>query len=210
MLPIFICYDTGLDMFEIKSIAEALKDIMRLFPERHVENFGSAAWSAGDYSSADWYVSHTRHVLRQGAIMQLDARSMLGLLYSEPWQKTNPHIDLLFTSRDLTANGLNFCFGMASGRVSVQSVFRYRGLCDTDRRLAIKAVVHHELGHILGCAKYGRIHTKMSLGSHCTNHGCIMRQGLCLSDWVQHARDAERAGWIYCPECLAEARQSNI
>ena len=211
MLPIYVCYDSGLDAFEVQCIKDALVELKILFPNRVIKDFGSRSWSVGDYSSADWYVNKAKKVLRSSAISQLDAGSLIDLMQSEPWQRNDPHIDVLFTSKDLTITNLNFCFGLARGRITVQSVFRYRRLSNADRELAIKAVVHHELGHIFGCAiDLARANTEMNLGEHCTNYGCIMRQGLSVEEWVKHAKEAKYLKRIYCPQCLADARRSNI
>ena len=107
---------------------------------------------------------------------------------------------------------MNFVFGVArpSARVTVQSVYRYRNLPMNERKLAIKTVVQHELGHIFGCAHPGREKTEMNLGSHCTQYGCIMQQGLTVEAFVEHAKAARALHRLYCPLCLAEARRSNI
>jgi len=146
---------------------------------------------------------------------QLNADHLLGLVSNEPWQKAEPRIDIVITSQDLTAfdcdDWHNFVFGEADGRVTVQSVARFHQLSDTDRYLAIEAVIHHELGHIYGlAADASRSNTEYNLGPHCTNYGCFMRQGLSLEEWVIHARDAYRLDRIYCPQCLAEARKKHF
>lgn len=204
MLPIYVMYDSGLDVFERYCIEDAMREFASEFPQRKVVIYGAQAWSSGDYSSADWYIQKAAKILRPNRNMQLNANSLLDLLIKEPWQK-NPHIDVLFTSRDLSAPGLNFCFGMAIGRYTVQSVFRYRRLHAEDRRLAIKAVVWHELGHALGCAaNLHRSNTEDRLGPHCTNYGCVMRQGMDLGEWMKHAREMKSLGRIYCPQCRAD------
>lgn len=211
MLPIYVSYDSKITDFEQKAIIEGLKEISSVFPGREVVVFGSMAWSEGDYSSADWYVARAKKVMHRGRGLQLDAASLLGLMTNEPWQRTKAHIDVFFTSYDLTAPGLNFCFGMTSGRLTVQSVARYRVLPAADRYLAIKSVVQHELGHVYGLAgDLRRPNTEQNLGPHCTNYGCIMRQSLTLELWVQHAREARAMGRIYCPSCLADARRSTL
>lgn len=211
MLPIFVCYDSDLDGFERRSISQAIVELNELFPEREIVNFGSAAWSDGDYSSADWYVKKAKLILRPGQEPQLDVNSIIRLLFLEPWQESAPHIDVLFTSRDLAAKGLNFCFGMTDGRYTVQSVYQYRSLNAEDRRLAIKTVLWHELGHVFGCAgDLRRSNTEEKIGEHCTNFGCVMRQGMSLGEWVRHAREAKNCNRIYCPQCMADARRSRV
>ena len=208
MLPIYVMYDSGLSAFEQKCVKEAMVDFKELFPERDIVLYGSRAWSDGDYSSADWYVRNAKMKLRPGTF-QLDAASILSLMETEPWQET-PHVDVFFTSKDLTAKGLNFCFGMTRGRCTVQSVHRYRQLYPEDRKLAIKAVVLHELGHVFGLATGRQVNVEYRLGYHCTSFGCVMQQGMNLSEWVRHAREAKRVGMIYCPYCMKDMRRSKI
>lgn len=209
-LPINVMFDSGVDRFEEKAIIEGLVGAVFYFPSLSLRLYGSKVWAKGDYGCADWYIGMARKMLRHGH-MQYDAGSLLELLRNEPWQ-SEPHIDVFFTSKDLTmeygGEYLNFCFGVASGRATIQSVARFRGLPDADRKLAIEAVVRHELGHIFGlAADLRRPHTVDNLGAHCTNPGCIMRQALTVDEWVRNARESARMGMIYCPECMKDAKK---
>ena len=209
MLPIYLMYDSGLDELERTSIHEGLLEFQHVFPTRVIVNFGSEPWSSGNYSSADWYIQHAE-IIRGYAHRQINADSLLKLMYNEPYQQNDPHVDALFTSADLTSKELklNFCFGLTNGRFTVQSVFRYRSLPKYDRKLAIKTVLQHELGHVFGMAwDPNRPNTEEKLGNHCTNRGCIMRQGMNTTEWVNLAREARKMGRLYCPQCLADARK---
>lgn len=210
MLPIYVMWDSGLDALEEQAINDALEEQVCMFPNLDIYVYGSEDWSPNsDYSSADWYVLHANSVMGLEGEWQINADHLLDLIASEPWQ-ANPHIDVMVTSWDLTAfdrgRQMNFVFGEANGRITVQSVARFRVLAEVDRYLAIKAVIHHELGHIFGlAADPWRSNTEYNIGPHCTNHGCIMRQGLSVSEWAAHAREAYGRGQIYCPQCLADA-----
>lgn len=213
MLPVYVTFDSGIDALEERAILDGIAATMCFsHMRRELRVFGAMPWSEGDYSSADWYVKHTRKIYQckiDG--VQLDADHLLDLLSHEPWQESEPHIDVMFVSQDLTArNGdgwLNFVFGIANGRVTVQSVARYREIANLgDRMAAIKMVAQHELGHVFGMAgNKNRSNTEDNLGMHCTNPGCVMRQGLSVPEWVRHARESYRSGIIYCPQCLADA-----
>ena len=210
MLPIKVMYDSGIDKVESEAILDALQELVSIFPDWEIELYGANPWCRGEFSSADWYVQNAQAVPRLDHY-QLDAGSLLWLLEGEPWQEAEPHIDVMLTSLDLAAlnddgSYLNFVFGMADGRFTVQSAARFRELPDADRYLAVKMLIQHELGHIVGmAADLTRPNTVNNLGPHCTNFGCVMRQGLSVPVWAQHARESYNMGRIYCPQCLADA-----
>ncbi len=210
--PIYCCYDSDITTDEENAIVSALKEFKALFPEREIRNYGRSSWGNGSYNCADWYVQHTDKINKlEIGHQQLDAESMLSLLMNEPWQKKRPHIDVVFVSDDITMKRLNFCFGAACGRVTVQSVYRYRhasSLNEEEKALAIKAVVLHELGHTLNMAANPyRRKTEPKLGIHCAQHGCIMQQGMNVPEFIQHAKDARALDRWYCPLCLADAKR---
>ena len=204
MLPIYVMWDSRVDKFEQQAIIDGLEEFKKYLPGREIVIFGSKKWSEGDYSSADWYIEKAKRIKGQ-----ISAPSILDLMSNEPWQKANPHVDVFFVSHDLSAPGLNYCFGMSRGKLTVQSILRYRMLPSNDRYLSIKAVVQHELGHTYGLAgDLRRSNTEYKLGSHCTNYGCVMRQGMNLVEWAQHARDAHKMGRPYCNQCIEDAKRS--
>lgn len=205
MLAIYVAYDSSLDAFERGCVHEAMRKFASEFPQRKVMIYGARSWSTGKFSNADWYIDNAKK-LNNG--LQVDAWSVINLLIMEPWQKGNPHIDIMLTARDLGREDLNYCFGMTAGRYTVQSVFRYRHLGVDDRRRAIEAVIWHELGHVFMCA--GNPHRTHivhdSYGKHCTNPGCVMQRVRNLPDLVRIARGVRQE--IYCPQCLADIARS--
>lgn len=209
MLPINVMYDSGLSELEEVAVLTALQEVSLAVQIPDITCYGSEPWSLGAYSSADWYIQNTQVVRANQGGTQLNADHLVDLVNSEPWQES-PHIDIVITSRDITAfdagHQLNFVFGLASGRVSVQSIARFRDLDILSRFLAVKAVIWHELGHILGmAAATDRPHTEYKLGPHCTNPGCVMRQGMSVPEWVEHAEEAFQSGQIFCHQCLEDA-----
>ena len=210
MLPIYLTYDIGVDEFKIRAIMMALIEFKKLRPKQKITVHGSKPWSTGDYSSADWYIKSAKRIFREDlGRVQLDADSILTLLENEPWQEQQSHIDLFFTSYDLSLRGINFCFGIARGRNTVQSVYRFRRLCADDREIAIKTLVWHELGHIFGLASdLSRSNTRDCCGPHCTNEGCAMCQGVSVKEWVMHAREVKKYGMIYCSQCMDDLRRA--
>ena len=207
-MNINIMYDNNLDDIERSAIRDAAETLVRLGFNQKIRIFGSQKWSEGNYSSAEWYLDHAEKIRRPDGSIQINASSINDLMSGEPWQRSDPHIDIMITSRDLTARSgtgyLNFCFGAARGRFITSSIARYRNLFDGDRYLATKAVILHELGHVFNLAGIHRTNTEENLGPHCTNPKCIMRQGLNVPIWVNHARESAATNQWYCPQCLED------
>lgn len=216
MLPIHLMYDSGIQPMEEMAILDGLHEVLEIFPKREAINYGAKPWIKGEFSSADWYVDHASKFYRPNGDVQLDADDLIDLMRFEPWQEKQAHIDMMFTSLDLTTLGgdgyLDYVFGAADGRFTVQSVARFRDIpLEHDRILAIKNVVQHELGHIFGMANdLHRENTVEDFGPHCTNFGCVMRQAITVSEWVQNARDSYQMGIVYCKQCLMDGRCSLI
>ena len=95
-------YETELSVFERYCVDKAMQEFKNMFPEREIVIFGFNQWCEGDYSCADWYIEKAR--VKQSTC-QIDASGLLDLMQNEPWQWNNPHVDVLFTSKDLFASG---------------------------------------------------------------------------------------------------------
>ncbi|MBR3254258.1 hypothetical protein IKF88_00815 [Candidatus Saccharibacteria bacterium] len=217
MLPIYVMCDHGLDLSERIAILEAISEFRSLFAERRIIDFEDVGWGVNiEGDSADWYISVARRVFRarglyEEAVEQLDADSIIDSMEwvqsaeikKTPQQTMAPFIQLLLTSHDLTRDDMDYCLGMTRDRYSVQSVYRYRDLPTIDNQLGIKAMIWHELGHLLGMAKDRP-------NGHCDKHGCIMRHSENLNDLMDYVRDSRGRGRIYCHQCMTDARHSKI
>ena len=139
MLPIYVAYETGLSQFEQECVREAAKDFERAFPESKVFIYGDEPWDEGEFSSADWYINRAKKVWCPNSRVRLDADSVINMMMFEPWQRVNPHIDILVTLYDLSVRGTqDICFCVVRGRIVVQSLYRYRKLRQQTQRRAIK------------------------------------------------------------------------
>lgn len=210
MKKIFISWDNDITESEADAIICGVNQMSVICRERKFVVYGANSWSSGSYSSGQWYVDHAQRTVTG----QVDGDSLVDLLQSEPWQVTEPHIDVFFTSEDLTARDrgryLNYCFGLADvvAGISVQSVARFRHLSVHERKLCIERVFRHEIGHLLGMASSGRANTEENLGSHCLNLGCTMRQGLNINQWLRHSLEENRYCSKFCPQCLTELHRN--
>lgn len=109
---------------------------------------------------------------------------------------------IIYTGEDLFLKK-SWCFGAArvGGRVSVQSMRRFRDLSDEDKQAVVTRTLRHEVGHIHKCAADPkRKNTEQKHGMHCTMAGCTMRQTLSLKDLLIAARDEDSADCL-CSLC---------
>lgn len=192
-----IMYDSDVINDELKAIFDGMEEVKNFFPGRQFIDGGRADWLI---ERAFWPNER-----------QIDASSLMRLLMDDPSQSDTPFINLFFTSRDLTVEWggeyAEYCFGLTSGRFSVQSVAPYRCLANWQKTPALKMLVQHELGHIFGLASSAiRSNTEFLMGNHCTNSGCVMNQALDINKWADNATIARASGMIYCPQCREEAR----
>ena len=111
---------------------------------------------------------------------------------------------VIFTEKDLFDEGLNWCFGGYAQATDGQQFV----LVSVDR---VKNGNHwfdllaHELGHMYGAASEGRSNTYESLGSHCLNDLCVMKQNLTVDSAIAYAnrRHALNAP-TFCYQCAEE------
>lgn len=204
MFPIYVCYDSGVRMSERIAIEQGLKELQPIIGTQIV-NYGTNQWKYGRFKSADEIVRS----LPRNERGQIDATRVLDIVseVSGCWIETGAVV--MITSQDLYAEGLSWCFGLArpSTRITVQSIARYRGLCEAEASACIRRTLKHELGHIFGCAgDLRRSHTIEKLGSHCTNPGCTMRQSMSLDELRTVIRE-ENPQRCYCHQCMEDLRR---
>jgi archaemetzincin len=115
---------------------------------------------------------------------QYEAYALLGLL---PSPRGDEDLRLLVVDEDIFIEGLNYCFGLASGRRAVVSTRRldpaYYGQPADRARLMqrlLKEIVH-EAGHMLGL-------------EHCGNVRCVMR-------FSRDILDTDMKGPGFCQAC---------
>lgn len=209
-LPVYLFCDSGVDDFQQMSLYGGLDEWNRLFSEMHVSYFGSRqiwknengreAWiERNEYSSGDWFTEKSTVIDDEG--VAVDAEAALRLLEAEPWQWTDPHIDLFVTSRRLIIPKHSFYPVVVRDRHAVQSVYQFNNIPDKlDVDLGklvwgIKGLLWHALGHING------------LTDHMTDYGCAMYHG---RFWDLNAGEMKSNGSIYCPSCMKKLTISKL
>jgi len=214
--PVYVMFDEGVRALEVEAVLDGLTQVLNVAKapqQMSISNFGvwrGANWLANDnhlteWNSVDWYIGYTQERSRAG---QLNGGTLIQLLYSEPWQETQPHYDVMITSHDLYADDCQFCIGLAIQSFgTVISTARFRTLPREGAYNCIVTETMHEVGHVFGLVPGNRtVNVEMSLGLHCTNR-CIMRQGLRVPhDWQIITAD-RLAGHEFCMVCESDLRR---
>jgi hypothetical protein len=163
------------------------------------------------YSGTQWYIDTST----SAELDRVIAPIFLELVRQEPWQKADPHLDLALLDLDLTdfpvalarLRPTHYTLGSSlPGLAAVMSVYRLRKLADGDTRdLALRRLVHHHLGHVLGVPSLvrGQEVARLGLEMHCTNL-CAMRHATTEEELVTLGLEEERKGWPFCERCTSE------
>ncbi len=211
LAPVYVSWTSKVTDNEGQAVIDGVADVIKVSKiDREIKVFGSTTWAEGNYGCADWYQDRSRFQRSFGKSTwtQIGLTKLHWLLTSEPWQKQQPHTDIMIVDEDICDEydpNLYFLFGAESMGNYVQSVFRFReGESDEQIRLQlIRRTARHEFGHTYGLPSVGRRNTVEFLGPHCKNV-CSMRQGSNVMDWRKLYLEEESAGVIFCRDCLKD------
>lgn len=169
------------------------------------------------YWGAQWYIDTSYDT----ELQQVIAPVFLELVLQEPWQVTEPHLDLALIDQDLTDLPRQVApmyperYTLASslpGAATVLSVHRLRAVADPQwEELALARLVRHSLGHILEAPHLGRTERVQRLGNemHCTNV-CVMRDAPTIDDLLDMALEEAEVGWPFCPLCTRDLHTAMV
>lgn len=156
------------------------------------------------YESIQWLLNDSYNSNRG----QIDAGRLLRRLYDDPYQKSHPHWEVIFTAHDLYCYNTSFVIGAAQPDIgTIISLSRFMGIQESAlRHEIIKTEIFHEVGHVFGLPTKRRgVHNlEQSLGLHCKTDSCSMKQGLYVpTDWIDITKKrVSRGGNPYCSDCL--------
>ena len=210
--PIYIMLEHGISDAQKQIVMQAINEMLSLANMKdriEVKDFGvwrNNIWMAGNklipYQSVDWYVSEAYDQSKK----QIYGNSIVMNLLNEPWQKGQPHYDILILKRDLYFNGYNFALGYAAtDKLAISSVFRIEQWLPYDKYMhseVFKTIVMHEIGHMFGLVNSRRPDVEENHGLHCKQPLCIMRQGTSLEPWIKYTNERLGSGKPLCPNCL--------
>ena len=144
---------------------------------------------------------------------QINAEAITDTMLVDPYQLTHPHWEVVFTNYDLYSPDTRFIIGCAQPDIGTVISFHrleavsQMGYNDAFKREVQKTEIFHEFGHVLGLPsrRRGQEILEQSLGAHCRNHGCSMRQGLMVPlDWIDFTVERLKRGSIYCNDCMRD------
>ena len=208
--PIYLIYDSGITESERKIATETVREAARIYGHRNCFIAGTRPILGTRRVSIDAIVDEAESGIDKGYGVQKDVYDLWESIETCKMMREAPFICVFITSRDITVQDLNFCFGYTRGTITVNSVARFRCLRKEDEALMIWGIIMHELGHVFGLATGGRAHTEENLGPHCTNYGCTMNQGLTLQKMYTVFRKAAEMRRCYCPECANQLMQNRF
>lgn len=211
---LYVCRTAGVSEKEYNAILSGVKGIME---ESHrnikVIDYGNYRIYASRFNSPEWYQENS--MIENGKV---NASQVNEFLKEEPFQKENPHFDLIVLDKDLTIRDssnrgwLNYIFGLASYPNNIISVARFRRIISDDTLIepCLKIIGAHEFGHNLGL-----VQRKYNVGSdgieanHCLGEKgpCIMEQfniGKKTIEQLAIAIMNEDRDTILCPDCTNE------
>ncbi len=220
--PVSIMWSQGVDPSEAEIAVSAVREFLRcVYAIGHevglalaptaIRPFGTwylpSVPRGSPYWGTTWYVETSYDALRQ----QVVGARFLDLVREEPWQKSNPHWDVALIDRDLidtvgdSDDGRReFVLGATVPELAaVLSVHRIRGLVRSEQReLALRRVVYHYFGQVLGLPSRSRKVEVERIGRqrYCTNT-CVMRYAPTVEQVVRAAEQEGRGRVALCDCC---------
>jgi hypothetical protein len=209
----YSCRTTNVTIPEYHAVMEGVEEILEE-TGRNVKiiDYDNFRIDRPDFNSPEWY--QERSLIGNG---QVDASNVSNLLKKEPFQKDNPHFDLIVLDRDITTRDsdgawLVYVFGLATYPNNVISVARTRYIQDnTLKEACLQVIGAHEFGHNLGLVNRSyNVGTENIEAGHCLgeNGPCIMQQfnipnrktiGELTAAIIDEDRDT-----LLCPDCTDE------
>jgi len=214
--------ENGVEDLQLNAVLDGIHEMLRLARVDHLvkvvppvpQRKSLTAETVVPHETADFYVRQGRE--RSSRKEQANATVILDALLELPQgtvllsRPNHPHYHVLVLRTDIYQDEITFVVGLAYPEWGmVLSVSRFSGLDSEKQAGCIQTATMHEIAHVFMVPAPGRKENiKDSLGRHCTNDGCLMRQGLCVpKDWLSMTRDRLRTGAPLCSDCLCDLRR---
>lgn len=215
--PIYLMNTPDIRQEEKEAAVEALREVLdigRVGKQIPIRDFG--VWrnpghidengGLRPHMSVDWYVDKWFNPKRN----QVNTNSAMIQMLNDPWNKREPHYDVILTAYDLYAPETNFVLGVATGqRGTIASMRRFRQIKEPGmERETKKQEIYHEIAHVFEIPDEKRgFALEYSLGTHCAN-SCAVKQGLRVPhDWIMFVHERKKTRQIYCDPCVRDLRK---
>lgn len=152
------------------------------------------------YKSISDHIDHALFVSQRPKKLVVEA--LMADLYNDSQSITPPHYLVAIISEDMYSNEFSDDFILAFNQPNfavIVSRYRFAGLDDIMMFEMLKYTVMHDLGHLFGLPVKSGYNYRRS-EEHCQDKWCIMRQGMNLDQWQQHAFE-RMAALALCPQC---------
>lgn len=215
-IPTFVFWDRTVTPEQQEIIKQACADLftsaglnprqLSYYGDWHEQDYRDPQGKLIPHRSIEWQLYSKWNASRS----QIDVDSVVYEMCSDPYQKTAPHQEVIFTNQDLYSSGTDFVIGVAMPDLgTIISLGRLSTVTDLNlRRECIRTEIFHEFGHMLGLpsTRRGAKRLESSLGLHCRSEGCSMRQGLMVpNDWINFTRERiMKGGRPYCGDCTTD------
>jgi len=157
------------------------------------------------YKAISDHIDHALSVSQRPP--KLAAETLMSALYRDSLHISPSHYLVGIISEDMYSNKFADEFILAFNQpdfAMIVSRYRFSDLDDILVFEMLKFTVMHDVGHVFGLpAKKG--YDYQTTEEHCESDWCIMRQGMDLDQWRQHAFD-RMAALALCPQCRETLR----
>lgn len=203
--PIVVLPGPGVAMNHVQAAISGIEELLSYAEIADIENIMPII-NLGERLDIDAYKTISDHIDHALFVSQrpkkLVAEALMADLYNDSKTISPLHYLVAIISEDMYSNRFSDDFILAFNQphfATILSRFRFAELDEIMLFEMIKYTVMHDLGHVFGLpAKTG--YDYRSTEEHCQDKWCLMRQGMNLDQWRQHAFE-RMAALSLCPQC---------
>jgi predicted Zn-dependent protease len=203
--PIVVLPGPGVSTLHIRAVISGIEEMLSYADLAEIESVMPII-NLADQTDIEAYKTINDHIdhalLMSQRPPQLVAEALMTDLYNDSLNISPSHYLVAIISEDMYSNTFADEFILAFNKSDFATIVsRYR-FADQDEIMMfemLKFTVMHDLGHIFGLpSKSGYEYNNTE--EHCQNEWCLMRQGMNLDQWRQHAFE-RMAALSLCPQC---------
>jgi predicted Zn-dependent protease len=202
--PIVVLPGPGVSMQHTQAAISGIEEMLSYTDTADIENVMPII-NLGVRQDIEAYRKISDHIDHALFVSQrpkrLNAEALMADIYNDS-RKVSPHYLVAIISEDMYSNKNSDDFILALSQhnfATIVSRSRFSGLDDIMMFEMLKYTVMHDLGHVFGLTLKSGYSYKSS-EEYCQDKWCLMRQGMNLDEWRQHAFD-RMAALSLCTQC---------